>query len=78
VGVIEHQRSQSLFNEIRLTHLCSQSLDSGTQVEGSNGVTVVCGRPQGSQHEVETVRHTIARHFSLMELNLMENGFQAI
>ena len=78
MGVIEHQRSQSLFNEIRLTHLGSQSLDSGTQVEGSNGVTVMCGRPQCSKHEVETVRHTIARHFSLMELNLMENGFQAI
>ena len=38
----------------------------------------MCGRPQCSKHEVEAVRHTITGYFSLLELNLMKNGFQAI
>ena len=72
--VIKQQTANQGGQVATVFHSLPQGGDHRLKIECGNRVTVMGCRAKGSQHQVEPVGHTVATHFTLMQLYLPQDG----
>ena len=72
--VVEQALPDQVRDVVRCLDLLAQLRNHGLKIERCHGITVVRRRSQRAQHQIQAVGHAITADFSLMQLDLSQDG----